>query len=103
MKRILIICFALILGIGISEAQETGQKKVVTTVFKTDIVCENCVKKIMNNVPSLGKGIKDVQVDLAKKKVTVVYDVRKNNDKNIIKCFSSLKIKAEPVKECDKQ
>ena len=52
-------------------------KKGVTTVFTTDIDCEHCVKKIMNNVPSLGKGVKDVKVDLPKKEVTVVYDSTK--------------------------
>ena len=31
----------------------------MTTVFVTDIECDHCVKKIMDNVPSLGKGIKD--------------------------------------------
>ncbi|MFR6634569.1 MAG: heavy-metal-associated domain-containing protein [Alistipes onderdonkii] len=49
----------------------------MTTVFTTDIDCEHCVKKIMNNVPSLGKGVKDVKVDLPKKEVTVVYDSTK--------------------------
>ena len=62
----------------------------------TDIDCEHCVQKIMNNVPSLGKGIKDVRVDLPKKEVTVVYDAAKNSDENIVKGFASLKVKAEP-------
>lgn len=62
-------------------------KKTVTTVFTTDIDCEHCVKKIMNNVPSLGKGVKDVKVDLPKKEVTVVYDSTKNSDDNIVKGF----------------
>ena len=53
----------------------------------------------MNNVPSLGKGIKDVQVDLPKKEVTVVYDASKNNDEKIIKGFASLKVKAEVKKD----
>lgn len=52
----------------------------------------------MNNVPSLGKGIKDVKVDLPKKEVTVIYDGTKNNDENIVKGFATLKVKAEPKK-----
>lgn len=79
-------------------AGKPAQKKEVTTVFVTDIDCEHCVKKIMNNVPSLGKGIKDVKVDLPKKEVTVIYDASKNNDENIVKGFATIKVKAEPKK-----
>ena len=99
MKKIAMLCLALLLGAGVSlAAKPAAQKKTVTTVFTTDIDCEHCVNKIMNNVPSLGKGIKDVQVDLPKKEVTVVYDASKNSDENIVKGFASLKVKAEPKK-----
>lgn len=96
MKKILMLCLALVMGVGMCAAEKPANKKTVTTVFTTDIDCEHCVKKIMNNVPSLGKGVKDVQVDLPKKEVTVVYDGTKNNDENIVKGFASLKVKAEP-------
>ena len=71
------LCLALVMGVGMCAAQKAADKKTVTTVFTTDIDCEHCVKKIMNNVPSLGKGVKDVKVDLPKKEVTVVYDSTK--------------------------
>ncbi len=99
MKKLLMVCLALVMGAGIATAAKPAQKKSVTTVFVTDIDCEHCVQKIMNNVPSLGKGIKDVQVDLPKKEVTVVYDASKNSDENIIKGFASLKVKAEVKKD----
>ena len=94
MKKILMLCLALVMGVGMCAAQKAADKKTVTTVFTTDIDCEHCVKKIMNNVPSLGKGVKDVKVDLPKKEVTVVYD----STKNIVKGFASIKVKAEPKK-----
>ena len=94
MKKILMLCLALVMGVGMCAAEKPANKKT----FTTDIDCEHCVKKIMNNVPSLGKGVKDVQVDLPKKEVTVVYDGTKNNDENIVKGFASLKVKAEPKK-----
>ena len=94
MKKILMLCLALVMGVGMCAAEKPANKKTVTTVFTTDIDCEHCVK----NVPSLGKGVKDVQVDLPKKEVTVVYDGTKNNDENIVKGFASLKVKAEPKK-----
>ena len=95
MKKILMLCLALVMGVGMCAAQKAADKKTVTTVFTTDIDCEHCVKKIMNNVPSLGKGVKDVKV---KKEVTVVYDATKNSDDNIVKGFASIKVKAEPKK-----
>ena len=99
MKKILMICLALVMGLGMcAAAGKPAQKKEVTTVFVTAIDCEHCVKKIMNNVPSLGKGIKDVKVDLPKKEVTVIYDASKNNDENIVKGFATIKVKAEPKK-----
>ena len=67
-------------------------------MFVTDIDCEHCVKKIMNNVPSLGKGIKDVKVDLPKKEVTVIYDASKNNDENIVKGVHTIKVKPNQKK-----
>lgn len=97
MKKFFVICLALVMGTGVCMAEKpAGGKKTVTTVFVTDIDCDHCVKKIMNNVPSLGKGVKDVQVDLSKKEVTVVYDASKNSDENIVKGFATLKVKAEP-------
>lgn len=102
MKKIAMLCLALLLGAGVSlAAKPAAEKKTVTTVFTTDIDCEHCVNKIMNNVPSLGKGIKDVQVDLPKKEVTVVYDASKNSDENIVKGFASLKVKAEPKESAE--
>ena len=95
MKKILMLCLALVMGVGMCAAEKAADKK---TVFTTDIDCEHCVKKIMNNVPSLGKGVKDVKVDLPKKEVTVVYDSTKNSDDNIVKGFASIKVKAEPKK-----
>ena len=97
MKKIAMLCLALLLGAGVSlAAKPAAGKKIVTTVFAADVDCEHCVNKIMHNVPSLGKGIKDVQVDLEKKEVTVVYDASKNSDENIVKGLASLKVQAEP-------
>ena len=97
MKKLVSICLALVLCAGAFAAPASAkkEKKTVTTVFVTDIECDHCVKKIMDNVPSLGKGIKDVRVDLPKKEVTVVYDASKNDDANIVEGFASLKVKAE--------
>ena len=95
MKKMLMMCLVLLLGVGTCMAAKP-------TVFKTDVDCEHCVTRIMNNVPVLGKGIKDVQVDLATKQVTVVYDASKNDVQTIVKGLASLKVKAEPMPEAEK-
>ncbi|MDE6624007.1 MAG: heavy-metal-associated domain-containing protein [Alistipes sp.] len=104
MKKLAMICLALVMGAGIALAEKpVADKKNTTAVFVTDIDCEHCAKKIMNNVPSLGKGIKDVRVDLPTKEVTVVYDATKNNEANIIRGFASIKVKAEPKPVAEKK
>ena len=96
MKKLLMVCLALVMGAGIATAAKPAQKKIVTTVFTTDIDCEHCVNKIMNNIPSLGKGIKDVHADTRTKEITVVYDASKSDVEHIVKGFSSLKVKVAP-------
>ncbi|MDE5962786.1 MAG: heavy-metal-associated domain-containing protein [Alistipes sp.] len=100
MKKILLCCLVALMSTGICLAAKPDAKQTTkTTVFATDIHCDHCANKIMNNVPTLGKGIKDVQIDVPTKEVTVVYDATKNSDDNIIKGFAKLKVKAEPKQE----
>lgn len=97
MKKIAMLCLALVMGVGTTwAAKPAAEKKTATTVFTTDIHCDHCAQKIMNNIPSLGKGIKDVEIDVAAKEVTVTYDAAKNSDENIVRGLASLKVKAEP-------
>ncbi len=94
------LCLALVMSAGtMRAAKPAAEKTTVTTVFCTDIHCEHCANKILNNVPSLGKGIKDVDVDVATKEVKITYDATKNTDENIVKGLASLKVKATPKKE----
>ena len=98
MKKILVICAALLMGAGVCMADNNkgkAEKKVVTTVFCTDIDCEHCKAKIMNNIPMLGKGVEDVRVDVSTKRVTVTYDAAKNSDEGLISAFAKIKVKAE--------
>jgi copper chaperone CopZ len=95
MKKIVMICLMAVLGFGISDAM--AQKKsatLKTTVFVTDVDCENCAKKIDNSLP-FQKGVKEVTVDVPSKKVTVTYDASKTNDEAIIKALKKVKITAE--------
>lgn len=98
------LCLMLAMGMGTTmAAKPAAAKKTVTTVFCTDIHCDHCANKIMNNVPSLGKGIEDVSVDVAAKEVTVTYDAAKNSDENIVKGLASLKVNAKPKKAAEQK
>lgn len=98
MKKIIMICLLAVIGFGVSNAM--AQKKQVelkTTVFQTDVDCENCAKKVDNSIP-YQKGVKEVKVDVSTQTVTVTYDVAKTNDEALLKAFKKVKVNAE-VKE----
>lgn len=99
MKKILLMCLVALFSIGVANADEPkkGEKKIVTTEFLTDIDCAGCAKKVTNTIP-YERGVKDVQVDVESKTVTVTYDASKTNDETLVKAFSKIKIKATPKK-----
>ena len=99
MKKIILMCLVALLGIGVANAQEPkkAEKKSVTTTFVTDIDCAGCAKKVNNTIP-YEKGVKDVEVNVEVKTVTVTYDPTKTNDETLVKAFTKIKIKAEPKK-----
>ncbi len=98
MKKIIMLCLMAVIGFGIGDAM--AQKKQVelqTTVFQTDVDCENCAKKVDNSIP-YQKGVKEVKVDVSTQTVTVTYDKAKTNDEALLKAFKKVKVNAE-VKE----
>lgn len=92
MKKIIILALALLTVAGAS-AQKASKpaKQIVTTVFVTDIDCENCAKKIYDNF--YGKGVKSIKCDVATKTVSVTYDASKNSPKGLKPSFGDLKVK----------
>lgn len=95
MKKLFLLCVIAVLAIGVITAKENNSNNVKTTVFTSgDIYCQSCVNKIMNNIPTLGKGIEDVKVDVQSKTVTVKYNASKNSDQNIIKGLKKLDVNA---------
>ena len=96
MKKIILMCLVALFGINMANAQQpkNGDKKSVVVEFVTDIDCAGCAKKVTNTIP-YEKGVKDVQVDVATKTVTVTYDPAKTNNETLVKAFAKIKIKAE--------
>ena len=91
MKKIILMLTVAILAAGIATAAPKAEKKIVTTVFITDIDCQGCANKIYNNF--YGKGVKSVKVDVATKSVEVTYDAAKNTPEGLIPSFADLNVK----------
>ena len=101
MKKILLCCLMAVMALAVNSANDNNTKAKAekqTVVFCTDIDCQGCANKILNNVPVLGKGVEDVKVDLPTKEVTVVYDAAKTNPETLAKNFQKIKVKATPKK-----
>ncbi len=56
--------------------------KTETTAYWVSIHCTSCKQKIMDNIP-FEKGVRDITIDIATKKVEVTYDPRRTNSEKI--------------------
>ena len=70
------------------------KKDVKTVVFKVGLHCQNCVKKVKENI-SFEKGVKGLEVSLDNKTVTVTYDPSKTDVQTLKKAIEKLGYKAE--------
>ena len=98
MKKLVLLTFALFLAV-LTQAQAI--KEVVFTT-EPEIECQNCVKKIKDNL-RFEKGVKAINPDLNTKLVTIQYDSEKTNPENLIKAFAKIKYKAMVVEPKEKQ
>ncbi len=94
MKKIIALfaILAMVAGVAMAAPKAKVEKKIATVVFTTDIDCPHCAQKVMNSIP-YEKGIKDVQVDVKTKSVTVKFDAAKNSVESLTKAFSTIKVK----------
>ena len=83
---------AVVAGVATAAPKQKAEKKIATVVFTTDLDCHHCAQKVLNTIP-YEKGIKDVQVDVPTKTVTVKFDAAKNSVESLIKAFESIKVK----------
>ena len=98
MKRILSILFILALCTNVSYAAKPKQKAVLrTVVYITDLDCEDCAKKIRENV-SFEKGVKDLKVSVEERTVEVKFDESKNDTLKLRKSLNKLGYQAKVLK-----
>ncbi|HAM10233.1 MAG: hypothetical protein A2X05_05080 [Bacteroidetes bacterium GWE2_41_25] len=86
-RDLLAVIVLITLPFAVNAQQKS--KSTETVKYKTSIDCQECVDKIMTNLPQ-EKGIKDVKCDLNTKEVTVVYQKEKNNPEEIKKSIEKL-------------
>ena len=77
-----------------STSQESKKGEVKTVVFSTNMHCKNCVKKVNENL-SVAKGVKSLDVNLEKQKITIGYDSSKTNEETLAAAIVKLGYKAE--------
>ena len=92
MKKLILLTIAMFFAV-VLQAQTI--KEVVFTT-EPEIECQNCVKKIKDNL-RFEKGVKAINPDLDTKLVTIQYDSEKTNPENLIKAFAKIKYKATVV------
>ncbi len=97
MKNIFKLLVVMIVAISATlpaSAVSSKSRDVSTTFtqeFYANIDCEMCVKKVMSTLP-YQKGVKDVEVDLKRKLITVKYDSSKCSDAKVIRALSRIDI-----------
>lgn len=81
----------------------TGQtvapkKNFEKVVFSVGLHCQNCVKKVQENI-SFEKGVKALEISLEKKTVTITYDPAKTDAAKLQKAIEKLGYKVEVAKK----
>ena len=92
MKKLILLTIAMFFAVML---QAQTIKEVVFTT-EPEIECQNCVKKIKDNL-RFEKGVKAINPDLDTKLVTIQYDSEKTNPENLVKAFAKIKYKATVV------
>ena len=88
-RMVVMFMFSLMLNSLIVEAQNKKVNYSKTVTFEVSITCENCKRTIEKNT-AYEKGMKDMKVDLPQKRVTLTFDTRKTNEKQIIEALGKL-------------
>lgn len=96
MKTILMLLMAAF----VSATALAKDKNIRTAVFTTTPVmhCHSCEQKIKNNL-RFAKGVKAIETDIPRQRVTVRFDANKNTVEKLQKSFEKFGYKAEVVND----
>ena len=88
-KKILAVLVVLIMSTGFTTYGQKKSNKNKITVFDVNMHCESCKVKFEKNI-AFEKGVKDININLDKKKVCITYDIKKTSEEKLIAAFKKL-------------
>ena len=94
MKKAFLVC-AVMLTAAVSLAKDI---KTVVVTTQPQMHCASCENKIKGNL-RFEKGVKLIECDIPKQRVTITYDAEKTTPQTIIKSFTKFGYKATEVKQ----
>ncbi len=103
MKKIVLTLIAFVSISSVVFAQETKKQKpqknreTVEFVVTNEDLCNNCVKKINNNI-AFEKGVTDLDFDQPNRLVKVTYRKDKTSPEKLKAAFAKIKMEVEEVK-----
>lgn len=92
MKRLFLLILLVFIGFSVS-----AQQSVKSVTIQTNGVCEQCKKRMMENVPQW-PGVKECSYDTKTGKLTVSYDSKKTSVERLRSSVSKLGYDADDVK-----
>ena len=102
MRKVLLVMTVLFtvnaLSFSVFSQDKKNDDKTKTFTCWASMTCENCKAKIEKNI-AFEKGVKDMQVDLPTKTVTIKYNSAKTNPEKLEKAIKDLGFKTEVVAE----
>ncbi len=91
-----LLCF--VAGSEVLMAKDTKAKdknEVIVYALSPAPSCQNCVNKIKSNL-RFEKGVKEIDVDLTKKSVSVTYSPKSTTPENLVKALKKIGYTATP-------
>jgi len=89
MRKTIFTIIAVIAISVLSVGAKNQKVQLNRAVYLTSLDCENCAKKIRENV-SFEKGVKDLKVDVPTKTVEIQFDVQKTDTLQLKKAINRL-------------
>ncbi len=96
MKKIITAVIGTLILASVAMEAKTVKPVLKKVVYCTDLDCEDCAKKIRENV-SFEKGVKDLSVDVPTKMVQIQFDSNKTDTLVLKKAINKLGYEAEVV------
>ena len=88
MKTLKILLMLMLIG-SMSLSAQNKKKNEDKVSFDVSLSCQGCKAKLEKHIP-WEKGVKDMDVNVGEKTVTIVYDVRKTTTDKLKKAIEKL-------------